>query len=355
MKRSIRLTLLGCTVALALAVTAVAAASYSPSMGIFQATYKPAGAGAVTVVVAQEQADDPTARIVIYAPVSYKATVTQAVGSTIGEVVAHVQVLDLGPNALPLTGPVKVDSPANYPAASNLCTPGVTHEAVWTLNAALPGQPANPIPVYVDHTTGAEAAFSSAKMTVCFRDPTLAPGDPRRSPNGTKFLDAAFRVKGVFTNPSKAGNQLWRSLFTPYTPGTGTPNAAGTREAQGVVPTPYKISIKRIRKARSGFFRLAGTVNIAGSLSSGVGVKLFAGVRGKSGITFNSVASTQTRRGGKYVFNRRLPKKVTYLFVERPPTSIACAVPLVTCTTGIVSNAISGVVRVAPPPKKRHR
>ena len=124
------------------------------------------------------------------------------------------------------------------------------------------------------------------------------------------------------------------------------------REAQGVVPMPYNVSIKRIRKARPGFFRLAGTVNVAGSAPSGVGVLLFAGVRGKSGVNFKALASTKTRKG-KYVFNRRLPKKVTYLFVERPPTSIACAVPLVTCSSSIVSNAISGVVRVAPPPKRR--
>ena len=352
MKRSMRLTVFGCAAALALAVTAIAAASYTPSMGIFQATYKPSGAGVVTIVVAQEKVDDPTARIVIYAPLGYKATLTQTPGTQIGNVVADVQVLDLGPNTLPLTGPVKADSPANYPPASNLCTPGVTHEAVWTLNAALPGQPANPIPVYVDHSTGAEAAFSSVKMTVCFRDPTLPSADPRRSPNGTKFLDAAFSVKGVFTNPTSAGNQLWRTLFTPYTPGTGTPNAAGTREAQGVVPMPYSISIKRIRKARPGYFRLAGTVNVAGTAPTGAGLKLFAGVKGKSGVTFKAVASTKTRKG-KYVFNRRLPKKVTYLFVERPPTSIACAVPLVTCTSAITSNAISGVVRVAPPPKRR--
>ena len=347
-----RLTVFGCAAALALAVTAIAAASYTPSMGIFQATYKPSGAGVVTIVVAQEKADDPTARIVIYAPLGYKATLTQTPGTQIGNVVADVQVLDLGPNTLPLSGPVKTDSPANYPAGSNLCTPGVTHEAVWTLNAALPGQPANPIPVYVDHSTGSDAAFSSVKMTVCFRDPTLLSADPRRSPNGTKFLDAAFSVKGVFTNPTSAGNQLWRTLFTPYTPGTGAPNAAGTREAQGVVPMPYSISIKRIRKARPGYFRLAGTVNVAGTAPTGAGLKLFAGVKGKSGVTFKAVASTKTRKG-KYVFNRRLPKKVTYLFVERPPTSIACAVPLVTCTSAIASNAISGVVRVAPPPKRR--
>src|SRR5204862_390449 len=92
---------------LALVVVASAAASYTPSMGIFQATYKPAGAGAVTIIVAQETADDPTARIVIYAPQGYKATLTQAPGMTIGNVLAHVQVLDLSTNVLPLSGQVK--------------------------------------------------------------------------------------------------------------------------------------------------------------------------------------------------------------------------------------------------------
>jgi hypothetical protein len=351
MRRSIRLTVLACAAAPALAFTALAAASYTPSMGIFQQTYAPGSSKPVTIVVAQEKADDPTARIVIYAPPGYTATLSQAPGTTIGSVDAHVQALDLSPNTLPLTGPVKADSPAKYPAALNPCTPGVTHEAVWTLNAALPGQPANVIPVYVDHTTGAEAAFSAAKMTVCFRDPTLAASDPRRSPNGTKFLDAAITVRGVFTNPTNAGNRLWRSVFTPYTPGTGVPSMTGTREAQGVVPMPYSISLKRIR-ARRGFFRIAGRLNVTGRAPSGARLILFAGTKGKNGVSFKAIASTKTRKG-KYVFNRRLPRKVTYLFVERPPTKAACATPLAPCTASIVSNAISKVIRVAPARRRR--
>ncbi len=350
MKRSIRLTIFACAAALALAVVALAAASYTPSMGIFQATYKPGGSGAVTVVVAQERDDDPTARITIYVGPGYGVNLGQAPGTTIGTVIADVQVLDLGPNVLPLTGPVKADTPANY--FSNPCSPGL-HEAVWTLNAALPGQPANPIPVYVDHATPAESTFSSAKMTVCFRDPNLPPGDPRRSPNGTKFLDAAFTVRGVFTNPSSAGNKLWRSIFTPYTPGTGSANVPGTREAQGIVPMPYSVSVKRVkRKVRRGFFRLAGTVNVAGRSTSGTRLLLFA----KTGrAPFKAVAATRTKRGGTYVFNRRLPKRTTFYFVERPPVETTCATPIsaAPCTAAIASNALSKVVRIAPAKKRR--
>lgn len=349
MRRSIRLTVFACAAALALAVVALAAASYTPSMGIFQATYKPGGAGAVTVVVAQERDNDPTARITIYVGPGYTVNLGQTPGTQIGTVLADVQVLDLGPNVLPLSGPVKADTPANY--VSNPCSPGL-HEAVWTLNAALPGQPANPIPVYVDHATASESAFSSAKMTVCFRDPTLPPGDPRRSPNGTKFLDAAFTVRGIFTNPSSAGSKVWRSVFTPWAPGTGSPNPPGTREAQGIVPMPYSVSVKRVkRNVRRGFFRLAGTVNVAGRATSGTRLLLFA----KTGkAAFKAVATTRTKRG-KYVFNRRLPKRTTFYFVERPPVETTCITPIsaAPCSAAIVSNALSKVVRIAPAKKRR--
>jgi hypothetical protein len=353
MRRSIRLTVLACAAALALALVAVAAATYQPSMGIFQATYKPGAAGAVTVVVAQETTDDPTAKITIYVGPGYTATLGQAPGTTIGSVTAHVQVLDLGPNKLPLTGPVKVDNPASYVA--NPCAPG-THEAVWTLNAALPGQPANPIPVYVDHTVDAETAFGAAKLQVCFRDPTLPAGDPRRSPNGTKFLDAAFTVRGVFTNPTTAGSKLWRSIFTPYTPGTGKSNAAGSAEAQAIVPMPYLLTVKRV-KARRGLIRLAGRLNFAGTSPSNHRISLFKGVKRNGRLVFGSraVTSTKTKKRGIFAFNQRMPKKTTYYFVERPPSISTCATPTIiaNCTAAVTSNAISRVVRIVPPKKKR--
>jgi hypothetical protein len=320
-------------------------------MGIFQATYKPSGTGAVTIVVAQERTDDPTARIVIYTPAGYSVTLGQPAGTQIGTVTAGVQILDLSPNRIALTGPVKTDTPANYVA--NPCSPGL-HEAVWTLNAALPGQPANPIPVYVDHTTGAEATFSSAKLTVCFRDPTLPRTDPRRSPNGIKFLDAAFTVRGVFQNPSTAGTKIWRSIFTPYTPGTGNPNAAGTREAQGVVPMPYSLSLKRIKKVRRGFYRVAGTLNVAGKAPTGVRVALFSAVAKRGTLSFKVVARVKTRKG-KFAFQRRLPRRAIVVFAEREPTQAQCATTIspAPCSFAIESNAISRVLRIAPPRKRR--
>jgi hypothetical protein len=278
-------------------------------------------------------------------------TLGQPAGTQIGTVNAGVQVLDLSQNRIVLTGPVKADTPANY--VSNPCSPGL-HEAVWTLNAALPGQPANPIPVYVDHTTGAEAGFSSAKMTVCFRDPTLPAADPRRAPNGLKFLDAALTIRGVFQNPKVGGAAIWRSLFTPYTPGTGNPNAAGTREAQGLVPMPYSLTLKRIKKhVRRGFYRVAGTVNVAGKFPSGVTVALFSATVKKGTPNFKVVARVRTKRG-KFAFQRRLPKKAIVVFAEREPTEAQCTqtVSPAPCSFAIESNAISPVRKIAAPKKR---
>jgi hypothetical protein len=354
MRRSVRLSVFACAAAPALVTVALAAASYTPTMGIFQATYRAGGAGPVTVVVAQEQADDPTAKITIYVAPGYDLTLGQAPGTQIGSVVAHAQVLDLGQNALQLAGPVKAENPAAYVA--NPCAAG-THEAVWTLNAALPGQPASPIPVYVDHTTGPDAAFGSAKLQICFRDPTLPPGDPRRSPNGTKFLNTAFTLKkGIFGNPIAPGQKLWRSIFTPYRPGTGNANAAGSAEAQAIVPMPYTLTIKRVR-ARRGFLRLAGRLNFSGASPSKHRITLFQGVKKGNRVVFgkNPVLSTRTRKGGIFAFNRRLPKKTTYYFAERPPSLSACATPkiIANCTAALTSNAISKVIRIVPPKRER--
>ena len=54
MRRSVRLAVFACAAALALVAVALAAASYAPTIGIFQATYRAGDAGPVTVVVAQD-------------------------------------------------------------------------------------------------------------------------------------------------------------------------------------------------------------------------------------------------------------------------------------------------------------
>ena len=357
MTKRIRLTVLACAGALALAVTATAAAAYNPSMGIFQANYKPGGGGSVTIVVAQPAGNDATARIAIYVPPGYRTTLGQAPGATVGSVLASVQLLQTGStNLFTLRGAIRVENPATSPFASVAaqCTQSPTPpEAIWSLNASVSGQTIA-IPIFVSHTAGAEAAFSSAKLVVCFRNPALQ--QPQGS-GGTKLVDAALAIQsGIFRNPDAAGTPLWRSIFTPWSGSNPVPNVAGTTEAEGVVPMPHTLALKRVR-TRRGFFRVAGTLIVAGSRPAGQNVELWGGVRGKSGTNFKRLATTKTKRGGKFAFTRRLPKRTTLLFAEHPPAIFTCAtvkvVPL--CTAMIQSNAISGSLKVAPAKKKRRR
>ena len=47
----------------------------------------------------------------------------------------------------------------------------------------------------------------------------------------------------IFTTPTGAGLLKWETLFTPYNPGKGTPNAAGTFEARALVPVPILLGL----------------------------------------------------------------------------------------------------------------
>ena len=80
--------------------------------------------------------------------------------------------------------------------------------------------------------------------SACLRT-TSRPARPGRSPLGIKLVDAVLTFnRGIFTNPSSAGVYLWTSIWTPYNPGVGTPNAAGTVSAISATALPITLSLK---------------------------------------------------------------------------------------------------------------
>src|SRR5207244_11743331 len=85
-------------------------------------------------------------------------------------------------------------------------------------------------PVDVDATAGPEAALGAFKLVVCLAPDDVPVGTPGRSPNGARLLDATFTVDNIFTVP--AGQSIWKAITTPYAPGTGAPNVAGTVETR---------------------------------------------------------------------------------------------------------------------------
>ena len=228
----------------ALAVAGPAFAAFTPRLYVAPA----AAGGGVEVRASTGAADDPTARFVLYAPVGVTGTFTAAPGTSLGKVTAHAQAADLGGAVLPLTGDVLVANPVDPAiiATSTACDP-VAHAVILVLSLQAAGQTLD-VPLFVDASTGPEAAFSSFKLVVCLPPPDVPTGTPGRARFGAKLLDADFSIS-TLVSPPTAGEQRWRSLWTPYVPQQGTANAPGTVEVQAAVREPTQLTLAGATRA----------------------------------------------------------------------------------------------------------
>jgi len=243
MKLSLRAGVGLAAAALSLALAGTALASFSPHLWAANA------AGGVTLKVAVGAADDPTAKVTIYAPTGYQLKEPAPAGTVLGKITAHAQAVDLGGAILPLVGDLVAADPAQYEAPpANSCAPG-RHAQVWILNLTAAGQTLA-VPMYVDPTSGAAAAFAAFTIQVCLPPPDVPVGTPGRAQFGAKLLDAEFGSSAVIAG---AAGGLWHSLWTPWTPAAGTVNAAGTVEAQAKPGTAAKLTLtaKRSGKAKA--------------------------------------------------------------------------------------------------------
>ena len=100
------------------------------------------------------------------------------------------------------------------------------------------------VPTYLVPTSGAQAAAGPAFIAICLPPPDVPVGTPGRATFGAKVYSAELTINGVF---SPVATGAWISSWVPYTPGAGTPNAAGVvvspaAVAPGAVSIAAKIS-----------------------------------------------------------------------------------------------------------------
>lgn len=308
MNRRFRLATLVAGALVGLAFAGSALASYTPRLAVSHNVVATAGAHPTTIHVSVPQSDDPTAVLQIYAPAGYTFAAS-APGTTLGAASGTIFARDTG-LTLPLAGTVVAADPAQYTGPpNNVCSPG-THFAVWLLSLSVAGQTIA-IPIYVDPTAGAEAGLGAYKIRACFTAPDTPPGSANHAPLGAQLLDARFTVDSAISLPGTNGTYVWRSLFTPYTPGAGVPNAAGTVEARSFVGLPGRVSIKA--SAKAGKVKLTGTVTAGPTRVQGASVKIYSGRTTK----LARVASSTTGASGTYSFSAKLAKKKTTYFQAR--------------------------------------
>lgn len=241
MRKTIRAAVLAVALLASLAFAGSAFASFAPKLVVKNSS------GAVSITVNISNSDDPTSRVAIYVPAGYTVN-PPTLGSKLGDVVATASAADLGGAVLPLTGELDaISESALSPAAKASeaqCIQGGTPAAIWDMHLAAAGQTID-IPMYVVPTSGVEQTAGVAKIVTCLPPPDVPTSNPARATFGAKLLSAAFTTSAL-TPPSGAAR--WTSLWTPYTPGAGTPNAAGSVEAQSIIKGAAAAQIKVTKK-----------------------------------------------------------------------------------------------------------
>jgi len=326
--------------------------------------------GPVTVAVHVAGTDDPLAKVTIYTGLGYTANLTAAPGTQLGTVSARVQVADLNNVAVPLAGTVQaraadgtyLSSGAQVPlaAAATACTGSPTHTAFWVLAVSAAGQSVE-VPVFVDATAGPETAFAAYKLQVYFSPPDVPVGTPGRAPLGLRPLDATLTLVGVFTNPTAAAQLIWSAFFTPYTPGAGKANPAGTVESRSATIVPATISLKAKYDKKRKAAVLSGVLTAAGRALSGIAVPIYSGAKATK---VTKAAGTTTKSTSKGIFGavKRI-LKTTYFQVGGilgggDVTPQLCAGQSLApggCVSGTVGEIplFSKIVKVVVPKKKK--
>ena len=318
MNKAIRLLVVGCTSIVALALAGSAMAAYTSPRLLVTGPTTVGGGGGTTIHVESARADEATFRVVIYVPQGYTSSTGHPANTTIGTVVARAQAGPTSDVILPLEGNIIAVDPAPYrtnPQALGCIaggTPTATTrvESVWILRLTVSGQTLD-VPAYVNPiTSGPEAAFASAKLTVCLPSPYVpeAQGGARF---GAKLLSATLRFNGgVFANPTSRGQFRWTSVWTPYTINTATPNPAATVETQSIVRLPVQATMN-LRRLRGNRLAIFGGTSEAGVGVGGATMRVTATGPRRFAIAF------RTNARGNYSRVVRITRKGTYRLTLR--------------------------------------
>jgi hypothetical protein len=356
MKSSLRLAVLTCASFVGFALAAPALAAYTPSLTMEQSSYKPGAAITADVFIFAPSTNDPTAKLTIFAPANYTAKLTAAPGTKIGRVVAIAKLNDLAGGLFGLAGNVLVANPADpaIQAAAARCTPGVTNQATWVLNASLQGQTIS-IPVFVNKVG------TLVTQQICLPPPDVPMGTPGRATLGAQLVSADFTIQGVFTNASR-GDYQWAGVFTPYTPNTGVPNGPATVEWRTYVGLPSTLTLAKA-KTKKGV-KLVGKLAVNGLSPRGIRIALYTGRKGQpapnavSGGSGKRAARTgKLPTSGKYSLSRPSVKFATFFQARFENYATPCTGPSPTglplkCIGEDIAAVTSNQVKATKPRKR---
>jgi len=311
MKRRIWTVAVGiASVAALIAVPAALAAFTTSKLEVRQT------AAATTFKLTQSSSEDAVASVRIFVPTGTTVTATQAPGTTLGAVNALLKLHALAGAEVPVQGNVVVAPPGAVPAAIvAACTGGATPTATWLLALSIAGTPVN-LPLFLIPTSGPLAGLGPAYIQTCLASPYIPPAQGGGA-GGAQLVTAEFSVQGVF---SAVATGAFVSILTPWTPGTGTVNAAGTVAAPAALAPGAVTAAARTRGKGA---TVTGRVTQAGQARGGATVTIFGGAT-KTGL--KRLGRVQVGTAGTFTFRARAG---TFFRANAVATSSAAA-PLCT-------------------------
>ncbi|MGZ4256843.1 MAG: hypothetical protein ACXVRE_03670 [Gaiellaceae bacterium] len=327
MKKPLRLSLIAVAGAagLALAATALPASSsrplavqrlssgptpqaYTPSVTVQQSSYKVGAATNVGFLFFADQTGDSTAKITIFSPAGYTATLGQAPNTVIGKAFAYVRAGSIGGATLTLSGNVIVGDPTSpaLMAAYGQCKSALdppTPQAIWVLNTQLQGQSLQ-VPAFVNQIG------PYLVQEICLLPPAAAPFQ-------AQLWLANFTVNGIFSNAPASNAYAWASDLTPYV-GT-TPNAAGTVEYRTYVGLPASLTFAKGKSKKASLAAFKGKLAVGGLNTKTIHIGVYYSTKSRPAPNLLTPSATGVTGKGKVKTTKALASSGTYtMSVTRP-------------------------------------
>jgi hypothetical protein len=188
----------------------------------------------LTISASKPMADDAVGRVQFYVPTGYLLN-SPAGGMSVGTATAQAVLRDVDPaHDQGLRGTVIAIGPGDGSVAWEAANcDGDTHLAAWMVQLTGAKGVSLSFPVFVD----GPSPFGPYVLTACFRPADLPAGTANRSTFGA-VVDSFTLSLTPFQRPTTAGDYRWRSLWTPFTAGTGTLDTTRNVEAQSIVTIP---------------------------------------------------------------------------------------------------------------------
>jgi hypothetical protein len=341
LRKVIQAALVGVAASVALVFAGTAMSAVNPKLTV-TSNNQIAGPNVTISAGDLNPADDAIGKLQIFVPAGFSF---KAPTSTVGTAVVTAVQTDRDPGStLLMTGGIGAISPTDPSLAqANASCDAGPHLAAWMVTVT-GSDDAFSYPVFVDQTAGAETQYGGYKLVACFLSP--AAGIPVRSDQGNKFVTMALKVRG-FTLPTKPGNYIWRSLWTPFAVNTANLNTAGNVEAQStqsIATNALAISGKVSRLNIHGQLRtrvaLTGTLLVGGKPAANVIVAIH---HGTAKTKLVSLGSAMTNAAGIFKKTVTLVGSAEYYQAGAtvPSTTGGCqpsfGVPCLSSTAGSTS------------------